>query len=187
MKSVYLYLSLILGMLCISFGSCSKDSSEKIAEQVPISPDDREAVFEYLNKILDDENFGSNDSIIATNYPQMQELCIYMAKSNDPETSLKIDTLIYNARQKGKMKVYSANPVYVIMSNRPGDLPASTLQAEAMQQYLSAALNSGLSGEKLEASFPNMQSIINDWSSSSDSLKISTVREALKSAIPDYP
>ena len=186
MKSFYLCLSLFLGMLCISCGSSPKDISEKIAEQGELSTNDRDAVFEYLDKILDDENFGSNDSIIAKSYPQMQELCVFVAKSDEPQMSQKIDTLISHARQKGKMGVYSSNPVYVIIGNRPGNLPASALQTEATKLYLTAALNSGLSGEKLDARFPNMQSIINDWSSSSDDAKKSAVKEALKAAIPGY-
>ena len=172
---------LLFSLMMVSCGVSSKDLAEKITNNEELSQGDYEAMFKYFEKILDDEKLGSSDTtFVSEKYPELMVLAANAGESNDAAVAKNIDNLIATAKEKGKMKEYYGNPVYIVLSYRPVGNSFSKQQMEAVKQYINAGLNSGLSGAQLNRSFPNLQTIVTDWSSSNDEAKKQVVRDAMK-------
>lgn len=183
--------SFILLAIVTILSSCEMPSPEsvetKIKNRQELSTADKKAVFEYLDEMMDDVKTDALGYEAAKRlkeqYPYHRTFLNYLNKSEDNEIRKMTTNFIKEAKNNGKDKVYTYNPMYHLIIWRSESIPVTDLECELISDFICAALTSGYKAEELKDRFNDFEAVMVNWSHSSDPMRNKAIDDGIDKTI----
>ena len=182
------FLLLILATILFT---CCKPSPESIKEKIEddqeLSSADKKVIFEYLDEVMDNIE---TDALgyeafkrLKEQFPYQKPFIDYLNKSKDEEIRKMTTNFIKKAKNNGKDKVYTYNPMYYLIMWRSTALPVTDFECELISEFVFAAFNSGYKGKELKDHFDSIEEIMINWTNDAGPKRKKAINDGLDKVV----
>lgn len=161
----------ILLILATILFTCCKPSPESVKDKIEdgqeLSSADKKVIFEYMDEVMDnvETNALGHEAFkrLKEQFPYQKPFIDYLNKSKDEEIREMTANFIKKAKNNGKDKVYTYNPMYYLIMWRSSALPVNDFECELISEYVYAAFSSGYKGEEMKDHFDSIEAVMVNW------------------------
>ena len=182
------FLLLILATILFT---CCKPSPESVKDKIKdhqeLSSADKKVIFEYLDEVMDNIE---TDALgyeafkrLKEQFPYQKPFIDYLNKSKDEEIRKMTTNFIKKAKNNGKDKVYTYNPMYYLIMWRSTALPVTDFECELISEFVFAAFNSGYKGKELKDHFDSIEEIMINWTNDAGPKRKKAINDGLDKVV----